>query len=320
MDNKTWFKEAKFGMMVHFGLYSILGGEYNARRMDRIAEWAQSYFKIPNKTYHELTTVFNPIFFRAEEWVMLAKTAGMNYLVVTAKHHEGFALFQSVASKFNVCDGTPFQRDIIAELAEACYKHGLKFGLYYSQSLDWSEEHGGGYDANHLNLGMTWANEWDFQDNKKKDYSLCFQSKIKPQVKEILTKYGDLSLIWFDTPFTITKEQSLELSHMVKTYQPNCLINSRIGNGCGDYFSAGDNDIPNDNKGDILFETPATLNDTWGYKYYDDNWKSPEKVLAIKNHLNERGINYLLNVGPDHLGRIPAPAQDILKKVGRTIV
>ncbi|MBO4886492.1 MAG: alpha-L-fucosidase, partial [Clostridia bacterium] len=253
------------------------------------------------------------------EWVKLAQDAGMRYMVITSKHHEGFAMYDSAVSDYNVVKATPFGRDVVAELAEACYRHGLKFGLYYSQDLDWSEPNGGGYTAGKTWCGgeAYWTNNWDFPDDAHKDYSQCFEEKIKPQVKEILTKYGDLCLIWFDTPRTISAAQSEELYRMVKTYQPDCLINSRIGNGHGDYTSAGDNQIPDDDKGDMLFETPATLNDTWGYKSFDNNWKSAEKVAAIRKHLNERGINYLLNVGPDYLGRIPAPSVDILREVGR---
>jgi len=324
MDNKKWFKEAKFGLMVHWGLYSLLGGEYRGKRMSYIGEWIQPRFRIPNAEYHKLASVFNPIYFDADEWVSIAEDAGMKYMVVTSKHHEGFAMFHSHVSPFNVVDATPFGRDVIGELANACAKRNMKLGLYYSQDLDWSEPNGGGYNAGHTHTSPTetpdeakpWTNDWDFPDNAHKNYTQCFEAKIKPQVREILTQYGDLALIWFDTPLTISPAQSRELYDMVKTYQPDCLVNSRLGNGLGDYGSAGDNVIPDDDHSQGLYETPATLNDTWGYKYFDANWKDPEKVLAIKKHLNERGINYLLNVGPDHLGRIPAPAVDILRTVG----
>ncbi len=332
MTNKEWFKSAGFGMMVHFGLYSLLGGEWKGRCTKDIAEWIQSDYRIPNKEYGQLANVFNPIFFNAEEWVKLAKEAGMQYMVVTAKHHEGFALFKSEWDNYNVVDGTPFKRDIIAELAEACYKHGLKFGLYYSQAIDWHEPHGGGYTRGRThpdgNLecgtveglegrGASWTNDWDFPDNKNKDYSICFEGKIKTQMKEILTKYGDLCLIWCDTPIDMTDAQSRELYEMIKHYQPDCLVNSRIGNGMGDYRSWGDNQIPDEYMKDGLFETPATLNTSWGYKYFDHNWKDANRVAEIKEHLNSRGINYLLNVGPDHLGRIPGPSVDILRAVGK---
>jgi len=320
MNNKEWFRQAKFGMMVHWGLYSLPAGEWNGQRMPLIGEWAQSYFRIPNQEYGKLAGVFNPILFDAEEWVRLAIDSGMQYLVVTSKHHDGFAMFRSAVDPYNIYDASPFHRDVIGELAEACQKHGLKLGLYYSQDLDWHEPNGGGYKHGHTNCDvMSWTNDWDYPDNERKNYTQCFERKIKPQVEEILRNYGDLCLIWFDTPLTVSPEQSTELYHLVKKYQPGCLINSRIGNGMGDYRSWGDNQIPDEFMKDGLFETPATLNDTWGYKSFDQNWKSAEEILRLKNHLNSRGINYLLNVGPDYLGRIPAPCQEILRKVGKEL-
>ena len=319
MTSREWFKQAKFGMMIHWGLYSLPAGEWHGERMEDIGEWCQQYFRIPNREYHKLAGIFNPIYFNAEEWVKLAKDAGMQYMVFTSKHHEGFAMYHSKVSKFNIVDATPFGRDVLAELAEACYKHNLKLGLYYSQEIDWSEPNGGGYNHGKTWCGgkAYWTNNWDFPDDANKNFTQCFNDKIKPQVKEILTNYGDICLIWFDTPGVITPEQSDELYNMVKQYQPECLVNSRIGNGRGDYGSAGDNVIPEDDKGEMLFETPATLNDTWGYKSFDNNWKDAKTVKQIKNHLNARGINYLLNVGPDYLGRIPGPAVDILREVGK---
>jgi len=340
MNSHEWYKEAKYGMMVHWGLYSILGGEWKGKRTPLIGEWIQSYFGIKQPEYSQLASIFNPIYFNAEEWVIFAKNCGMKYIVVTSKHHDGFALYHSKADPYNMVDATPFKRDIIAELGEACYKHGIKLGLYYSQELDWHDPDGGGYDKTTGCAGIGWSNIWDYPDNSKKDFSRCFENKIKPQVKEILTEYGDLCLIWFDTPGVITKAQSLELHDMIKQYQPECLINSRIGNGTYDYVSLGDNEIPDkkpekiDSTDDIndmnglggfkyspygLYETAATLNDTWGYKYFDHAWKSPETVVKNKNHLNSMGINYLLNVGPDALGRIPSVSQDILLKAAESI-
>ncbi len=324
MTGKEWFKQAKFGMMIHWGLYAVLGGEWKGQRMSGIGEWIQQYYRIPIAEYEKLAKVFNPIYFDADEWVKLAKDAGMNYMVVTSKHHEGFAMFRTKVDKWNVVDATPFGRDVIGELANACARHGLRFGVYYSQELDWHEPNGGGWTRGKTWAGCSgkagdayWVNNWDFPDDEHKNFTQCFEEKIKPQVTELLTNYGDLCLIWFDTPHTIKPEQSQELYDLVKRYQPECLINSRIGNGRGDYRSWGDNQIPDEYMKDGLFESPATLNDTWGYKSFDNNWKSAERVLELKQHLNERGINYLLNVGPDALGRIPAPAIDILRRVGQ---
>ena len=165
MDNHQWFKEAGYGMMAHWGLYSVLAGEYKGKIVHPYAEWSQSFYRIPNAEYGRLASVFNPIYFNADEWIRLAKECGMKYFVITSKHHDGFAMYHSKVDPYNVVDATPFGRDVIAELGEACYKHGLKFGLYYSQDLDWHEKHGGGYKSNAMrNAGTSWDNNWDFPD------------------------------------------------------------------------------------------------------------------------------------------------------------
>lgn len=319
MTTHEWFKEAGFGLMIHWGLYSLLGGEWRGKRMDYIGEWIMSRYEISIKEYERLTEVFNPIYFDAEEWVTAAKAAGMKYIVVTAKHHEGFAMYHSKVDSYNIVDATPFGRDVIRELADACRKHGMKLGLYYSQVIDWHEPHGGGYDMRfyHTNRGgMSWDNDWDFPDRSKKDYRLCFEKKIKPQVKELLTEYGDLCLVWFDTPLDIPEDCSRELVAMVKQYQPHCLVNSRVGNGVGDYRSCGDNKLP-ESYSDELVEAPITLNKTWGYKSFDNEWKSPDEVHAILSRCRNAGANLLLNIGPDGLGRLPAPAMDVLKALAK---
>ena len=289
---------------------------------------------IPNDEYEQLAASFNPIYFNADEWIKLARRCGMKYFVVTSKHHDGFAMFHSKADRFNVVDATPFRRDVIGEIAEACYKYGLKLGLYYSQELDWHHPHGGGYDNTSGCSGVSWDNSWDFKDRENKDFSICFKEKIKPQVTELLKNYGDICLMWFDVPHTISKEQSLELNKLVKSIQPNCLINSRIGNGAYDYVSLGDNEYPEElpekvsEEADIdmnnisgfkyspygLYETAGTLNSSWGFKYFDQNWLTPEQIRSRREKLNSMGINYLLNVGPDGLGRIPSFSQEVLLK------
>jgi len=323
--SKKWFREAQYGMMVHWGLYSLLGGEWKGQRMAQkyIAEWIQQYYRIPNAEYAKLADAFNPVFFDAEEWVKIAQDAGMKYIVLTSKHHDGFALFHSKVSKFNVVDATPFKRDVVEELAEACRKHGLKLGLYYSQDLDWHERGGGGYKFGKTWSGGAayWTNNWDFPDCGQKEFDEYFEAKSKPQVKEILTQYGDLCLIWFDIGNTLTPEQAKELYTMVRTLQPGCLVNSRIGGGSRsgktlglscDYTSSGDNEIPKGDRGGMLYESCGTMNDSWGYKAGDQNWKSAETIRKNREHLKAIGANYLLNVGPDHLGRIPAPSVEIL--------
>ena len=313
---KKWFREAQYGMMVHWGLYALLGGEWKGRRMDNryLGEWAQQYFRIPNAEYAKLARAFNPVCFDADEWVKIAADAGMKYLVFTSKHHDGFAMFRSKVSKYNVVDATPFGRDVVGELAEACRRHGVRLGLYYSQDLDWHERGGGGFTEGKTwcDGAAYWTNNWDFKDVTKRDFDEYFETKAKPQVEEILTQYGDLCLIWFDIGKTLSKDQSNGLYDLVRRLQPGCLINSRIGCGVCDYTSAGDNEIPKDKGGSMLYESPATTNDSWGYKPHDQNWKSAERIRRDREHLASIGANYLLNVGPDGLGRIPAPAVDAL--------
>lgn len=339
MDMHKWFKEAQYGMMVHWGLYSLLAGEWRGKRSGSYAEWIQTRLRIPNADYERLASAFQPVYFDAEEWVRFAKDCGMKYFVVTSKHHEGFAMYHSKIDKFNVVDATPFGRDVIGEIAEACYKHGMKLGLYYSQDLDWHEPNGGGYRSGHIPCaGSAWCNDWDFPENDKKDFDICFRNKIYPQVEEILRNYGELCLIWFDVPMTLEEKHSRQIFELVKKYQPDCLINSRLGNGAYDYVSLGDNEIPKEMPENTefnpdlmnaidgfkpspygLYETAATMNDSWGYCAWDQNWKSAEEIAAIKKRLNGMGINYLLNVGPDGLGRIPGASQDILRAVAKTL-
>lgn len=339
MDMRTWFKEAQYGMMVHWGLYSLLGGEWKGNFSGAYAEWIQANQAIPNAEYGKLCQAFNPVFFDAEEWVTFAKTCGMKYIVLTSKHHDGFAMYHSKVDRYNVVDATPFGRDVVAEIGEACYKHGMKMGLYYSQDLDWHEEHGGGYLSDPVwSSGVTWENSWDFPDSARKNYDICFENKIMPQVEELLCHYGELCLIWFDMPLTIRGEQSKRIYEAIKRYQPHCLINSRLGNGDYDYVSLGDNEIPDTapDKEDFdsaqmnsihgfkpspygLYETAATINNSWGYCAWDQDWKPADAIAANKKKLNGLGINYLLNVGPDGLGRIPLASRKILQEVAETL-
>lgn len=333
-DLKQWFKQAGYGMMVHWGLYSLLGGEWKDKKCGTYSEWIQAHCNIPISEYEKLAKAFNPVFFDAGEWIKFAKECGMKYFVVTAKHHDGFAMFKSRVDKYNIVDATPFGRDVVAELGEACYKYGLKMGLYYSQDLDWHEKNGGGYLSGHIPCeGTAWCNNWDFPEDNKKNFSQCFEDKIYPQVEELLKNYGELLLMWFDVPMTLSEAQSKKLYDAVKRYQPQCLINSRLGNGAYDYVSLGDNEIPdkipenltlekvmmNDIDGFKpspygLYETAATINHTWGYSAWDHDWKTAEKIVENKRKLNAMGINYLLNVGPDGLGRIPLESREVLRR------
>jgi alpha-L-fucosidase len=299
-----WWREARFGMMVHWGLYALPAGQWKGQAIPGIGEWIMNRAKIPVKEYEQLAKRFNPVQFDADAWVAVAKNAGMKYIVITSKHHDGFAMYGSKASPYNIVDATPFKRDPMKELAAACQRAGIKLGFYYSQTQDWHE-----YDA----VGNTW--DWPEPDAKK-DFSKYFEAKCKPQVKEILTGYGPLAEIWFDTPRNISKEMSLELVDMVRKLNPQCLVDGRVGNGVGDYESAGDNQISATNmKRD--WETPVTLNDTWGFKRDDNNWKSSTVLVRQLVQVAGRNGNYLLNVGPTAEGIIPAPSVERLAEVGQ---
>lgn len=316
MENKniSAFRDARFGMFIHFGLYSILGGRWHGQRMDYIGEWIQSQFRIPNDEYARLAEQFNPHCFNADEWVKYAKDAGMAYIVFTAKHHDGFAMYHSRVSRYNIVDTTPFGRDVLRELAYACRRHDIKLGIYYSHCLDWHEHDGADPGAAAgKNFGMSWGNDWDFPDYQRKDFSRYFEQKTKPQIKELLSEYGPVFLIWFDCPLQITPEQGLELRSMVKTLQPDCLINSRIGHNLGDFGSLSDNQHP---AGQTTFplESPNTLNHTWGFKKDDHAWLSATQVVSDLAALSDKNVNYLLNVGPRPDGRLPEASVDILQE------
>ena len=318
MTNREWFKEAKFGMFIHWGLYSVLGGQWKHGEPYAFhGEWIQNRMMIPCREYEVLTQAFNPIFFDAEEWVKLAKDAGMQYIVITSKHHDGFALYHSKVDPFNVVDATPFGRDIIRELADACKKHGIRLGLYYSQYVDWREEHAGGWRSVRFTkdgVGHTWSNFWDFPVHDHKNYWIAWEKKLKPQLREILTEYGDIATLWCDTPYGKNEEESRTVYEFIKSVNPDVLVNTRVGNGYGDYTVMADNEIPEEYMNpDVLAEAPITLNKTWGYKAADQEWKDADRVLEIKKHLNDRGVNLLINIGPDHLGRFPSGAVQVLR-------
>lgn len=301
----AWFRHDKFGLFIHWGLYAIPAGYWKGQRSPGIGEWVQHRLRIPVAEYSQLAQWFNPVRFDADAWAQLAQDAGMKYVVITSKHHDGFALFKSAASPYNVVDATPFKRDIIRELAAACAKRGLRFGVYYSQAQDWNEPGGAG-------------NNWDFPGNAEKDksgaYDAYLRGKVEPQLRELLTNYGPLCLIWFDTPQMMTGDRPKRLTDLVRTLQPDCLIDGRLG-AVGDYASTGDNVIPPRGT-DEVFEVPATLNQTWGYRSDDHNWKSPGELIFKLVDIVSKGGNYLLNVGPTAEGVIPQPSQDALREVG----
>jgi len=313
------YNDAKFGMFIHWGAYSELGGTWEGRKIQGLGEWIMYHAQIPREEYKAVCREFNPGGFNAETWVKLARDAGMKYIVAMTKHHDGFSMYDSDVTRFNIYDYAEFNRDPIAELYEACQKYGIRLGLYYSHSIDWMDGGDAGYaQAKEEDPGHSdhyGANLWDPSPLNYKEY---IETKAKPQMREILGKFPELIEIWYDFPRFMNSQQSFDFYKLAFDIQPNCLINSRVGNQFGDYLTAGDNQIPTTVSAEYrTWETPGTLNNTWGYKCYDNDWKSIEELLYWIVEIASKGGNYLLNIGPDGEGYIPEESIKLLHEVGR---
>ena len=310
-----WFKDAKFGMFIHWGLYSILEGTYNGHTMpDKsypqgnswYAEWIKPRLEVPDEYYNGLVDEFNPVNYDPESWVREACNAGMKYLVITAKHHDGFALWDSKVSDFDIA-ATPYKKDLLAPLVKACKKHGLKYGFYYSHWQDWEDPDGA------MPFWYPWRPDEDFER--------YWQRKALPQVKELIEKY-DPDLLWFDTwgwDNHITSERRDELIRLVRTYSDKCLINGRIcfsnpGDNI-DFLEMHDNSYPKEML-DKPWQTPATMQNSWAYHGKDYNWKPATRMLRYLVSNTSMGGNYLLNVGPKADGTLPIPAVRRLREIG----
>ena len=294
-------------MFIHWGLYSLLGSAWNGETYYGISEWIMnpSMAHIPVDQYMALAKDFNPTAFDADAIAKLARDAGMKYIIITSKHHEGFAMFHSKANAFNICDATPFGRDPMKELAEACRKYGVGLGFYYSHNYDWTYP------------GASGGPEVD-QDGNKKTFDDYYHEKCLPQIEEITTNYGDLELVWFDMPGGIPEKYARELVEVVHRNQPRALVSSRVGYGLGDYETHGDSEVPLRNI-DGIWEAIDMTNRSWGYSWYDTSWKTPKDILTSLLSVIARGGSYMLNVGPDGEGRIPEAAQQSLRSAGEWI-
>lgn len=295
-----WWKDATFGMFIHWGLYSAYAGEYKGESIPRNGEWIQFMAKIPEPEYAASAKQFNPVKFNADEWVAVAKSAGMKYIVFTAKHHDGFCMFDTKLSDFNIVKATPFHRDPVRELYNACKKAGIRFGVYYSNDLDWHE------------------NMWGLEPHDGKDpvkFDKYYREKSMGQVKELLTNYGPMAMVFFDGhPKASNVEQGLAFRQMIRKLQPDCIINNRLRSVPGDYvcFERG---VPKlvDNR---LWELNNVTNGTWGFKKKDTSWKSPAFLVFQLVDVVSKGGNYLLNVGPTGEGIIPEANVKIFQELG----
>lgn len=301
------FEDGNYAMFIHFGLYSKLEGVWKGQTYYGNAEWIMdpSQAGIPVDEYMAEASSFNPEKFNAQEIVKLAMDAGMKYIVITSKHHEGFAMFDSAAGDFDIVDATPFGRDVIGELAEECHRNGIGIGFYYSQWQDWTAPGGGR------------GPEMD-ENGRRVSFDEYFRNKCVPQVNEITTKYGDVELIWFDTPGPMEKKYSAELVDLVKKNQPDALVSSRIGNGMGDYESLGDMEVP-------VMNTPGrwegidVTQTGWGYSKNDHVFKSPDYIVRNLFSTVARGGTFMLNVGPRGDGSIDEMVASSLRSSGEWV-
>ena len=303
-----WWREARFGMFIHWGLYAEPAGEWKGKQIPGISEWIMARAEIPVKEYEKLAGNFNPVKYDAKAWVELAKNAGMKYIVITSKHHDGFAMFHSKASPYNIVDATPFGRDPLKELADECKKQGIRLGFYYSQAQDWHEP-GGTYF--NIEEGKP---HWD-KDLVREPLMNYINGKALPQVKEILENYGGLDILWWDTPRGMTEEAARVLQNEVDKY-PDLLTNNRLYRPWPGDFSTPEQHVPPTGL-DYDWEVCMTMNTSWGYKWFDNDWKSAKTLIQMLADIASKGGNLLLNVGPTAEGLIPDSSIVRLQQIGQ---
>ena len=300
-DPRTaWWQHDKFGMFIHWGVYAV-----PADSSKGIAEWYMHNHKIPVPEYERFTTQFNPVKFNADKWVRIAKDAGMKYIIITSKHHDGFCMFDSKLTKYDIIDATPFSRDPMKELAEACKRHDIKLGFYHS-IMDWHHP------------DYTPHREWEQKERPESEADFDrYIEYMKGQLRELVTNYAPVSVLWFDGGWEgdAEKHHSKEVVAMVRSLNPDIIINDRIN--LPEDHATPEQHIPMDAlPDDRLWETCMTMNDTWGYSRNDDNWKSVEDLVRKLVDIAHKGGNFLLNVGPTELGEIPQPSIDRLRAIG----
>jgi alpha-L-fucosidase len=301
----TWWRDARFGMFIHWGIYSVPAGVFDGKEIPDIGEWIMNHGKIPVARYAQFARQFDPQQFNAEQWVNIAKSAGMRYIVITAKHHDGFAMFHTHVDGYNIYDATPFHRDPLAELAAACKTAGIKLGFYYSQTQDW-----------HHPGGAAIGGHWDpAQDG---DFASYVRAVAQPQIKELLTNYGPVAVLWFDTPTDqMTHDLAEPFVTLLHQYQPQIIWNNRLGGGFQGDTETPEQHVPPNGYPGRDWETCMTINDTWGYKVHDDHFKSNQTLIRNLIDIASKGGNYLLNVGPTARGVIPPPEVERLEAIGK---
>ena len=314
-ERAKWFTDARFGMFIHWGVYSGAEGIWKGEKLrndNNYAEWIEYRNSIDKDEYVTLLKRFDWDEIDPEKWVILAKKSGMKYIVITAKHHDGFGLWDSKVSDFDLGNYTHPKRDIIKELSEACKKHGMKMGLYYSHWVDWEHPYG-------------WDHKKEITGISPEDYDKYWQEKVIPQIRELLTNYGEISMMWFDmwinhSQTIVTKKELLQLKSLIRKLQPNCLVNSRLGLSMEedndiDFKTLGDNQLGN-KKEDFPWQSPATVAHSWGFNALDSEWKSTTTLLkSLINNVSLNG-NFMLNIGPRANGDVPYEIRQRMLEMG----
>jgi alpha-L-fucosidase len=310
----AWWREARFGLFIHWGLYAVPAGEW--RDETHHAEWILTTAQIPVAEYEKFAPRFNPVQFDAAAWVRMARDAGMRYIVITSKHHDGFSLYDSQVSDYDVIDATPFGRDILRELEAECLKQGIRLCFYHS-IMDW-------HHPDYLP-----RRGWEERPAEGADFDR-YVDFMKGQVREIVTNYRDIGVLWFDGEWerTWTPERGRDLYDFVRSLDSDIIINNRVGKGragmagtfdpasaSGD-FGTPEQEIPATGLG-YDWETCMTMNDHWGYNKNDANWKSSERLIRMLVDIASKGGNFLLNVGPTAEGLFPRESIDRLADMGR---
>ena len=314
-ERAKWFVDSRFGMFIHWGLYSGAEGYWKGEKIrndNDYAEWIAYRNQIDKDEYLTLLDRFDWDEINVEEWVLLAKKAGMKYITLTAKHHDGFALWDSKVGDYDLGNYTNPKRDVVRELADACKKHGLRMGLYYSHWVDWEHKYG-------------WDHEREIVGIAPKDYDVYWQEKVIPQIRELLTNYGEISMLWFDmwihhSQTVVTKEQLLQLKSLIRELQPNCLVNSRLGLSVQedpdvDFKTLGDNELGS-HKENFPWQSPATVAHSWGFHATEETWKSTTTLLkSLIGNVSLNG-NFMLNIGPRANGDVPHEIEQRLLEMG----
>lgn len=296
-----WWEDGRLGLFLHWGVYSTYGGEYNGTDYGKecgrnaSAEWIYLRANIPQEEYRKAARSFNPVQYNPAEWVKMAKDAGMKYIVLTAKHHDGFALFETKASDWNIVSTSVYNKDLIKAYVDECHKQGMKVGFYYSHEKDW---------FHHIKKSSD-------QSSLSEEYIKL----VKTQLTELLTKYGKIDVLWFDTPAKEHIEFNRLCASLVRNYQPECIINGRLGNGLGDYQNFGDREVIEPGKKGYK-ESIMTTRLNWGYDRNDDFWKSSDELISMVCKSACRGSNFMLNIGPTPLGTFSPEDMIRLKELG----